>query len=116
MRNIKITVHQKDGRFIPTGQESRELRQWEPDVKFADRKPLLDEFGNALYAFPAVLELHGEKLGEVEVQSPQPLPEKLELLTVLNAVGDSELTISNKKDQYDLGITLRITGFEQAHA
>lgn len=109
--SISIPLNGSAVRFIPEVDEARAKKS------YADGKPTgaakVDASGRALWGFNAVVELNGQRLGTVGIESPTQLP-ALPFGSVLVGQGAAELRVSNQRDAFDLRATLVIESFAVA--
>lgn len=104
-RNLEITVDAGSVRLMPTGQ-ARPRYEY-VDGQRTDR-PVLHDDGRPLYALDAVVELAGQALGSVRVETCTPdLPDAVALGTVWTGQGQGQVRV-RPESQYELAVTVRV--------
>lgn len=104
-RAVEMTVDAATVRLMPTGQ-ARPRFEYENGAR-TDR-PVTHDDGRPVYALDAVVELAGQALGSVRVETcTTDLPESVPLGTVWTGQGQGQVRI-RPDSQYEVAVTVRV--------
>ncbi|QWT24208.1 hypothetical protein KPL76_01915 [Subtercola sp. PAMC28395] len=107
--SVNIPINGSSASFTPSSFVSRAKKLYVNGNVTDGFK--LDAKNRPLFGFKAIVEVLGQRLEEVSVESTMELPSSLPLGVVLVGSGVGEIRIRNTREGFDLGITVFLETF-----